>query len=329
MGATDLSARLDALGFPTYDDVIRTLVPAEVDERRRLAPLRAPHTARGEMLHEVVSAIKVLDRELAAQRARYEDATAVAATLDTAQAEFTVTLAGLEAAAAAAADAAATVATEAPAAAKTAQAALSLAEAARSDLSPLSRLLADVRASVLDLRANLALSVLHNDMAMVFAAEVGAGESIGEPDATVWLLGTAVSNSVREGEQQSQHVREELGQVVCCDWRGPTEVAGVPADADQLAARGGAIRGLSPTRVTRRSDRQRLSAGLREIDDLDDLAKRCAALGQTLDSRCAARSRRGSRGGGAKAVAKRQVARRFRMQPGEDESLYPWPLSFS
>jgi aerotaxis receptor len=141
-----------------------------------------------------------------------------------------------------------------------------------------------VRASVLDLRANLALSVLHNDMAMVFASEVASGESIGEPDATVWLLGTAVSNSVREAEQQSQHVREELEQVVAAigeahqrllefqrmltNWRHVVVRTGVSTRLGSL---------VDPID-------SRLSAGLREMYDLDDLANRCAALGQTLDS---------------------------------------------
>lgn len=283
-GATDLGARLAALGFPTYDDVIRALVPAEVDERRRLAPLQPPLTEPGEMLHEVVLAIGVLDHELAKQRARYEDATAVAATLDNANARFTVTLAGLEEAAAAAATAAATVAMEAPAAAKTAQAALSLAVTARHDLSPLSPLLAGVRASVLDLRASLALSVLHNDMAKVFASEVASGASVGDPEGTVLLLGTTVSASVREGEARRQRVREELEQVVAAigeahhgllafqrmltNWRHVVVRSGV-------SHRLGAL--VDPID-------SRLAAGLREMNDLDDVARRCAALGTTLDS---------------------------------------------
>lgn len=283
-GAVDLSARLAALGFPTYDDVIRFLVPAEVDERRRLAPPYAPHTLPGQMLHEVVFAIGRLDHELAAQRARYDDATEVAATLDEAQAQFTVTLAGLEAAAAAAADAAATVASEAPAAATTAQAALSLAVTARADFSPLAQLLADVRASVLDLRASLALSVLHNDMAMVFAREVASGASVGDPEATVVLLGATVATSVRDGEELRQHVRDELAQVAAAigeanralqrfqrmltNWRHVVVRSGV-------SQRLGAL--VDPID-------SRLSTGLREMTDLDDLAQRCFTLGQTLDS---------------------------------------------
>ncbi|NYI41283.1 hypothetical protein [Demequina lutea] len=283
-GATDLLARLAALGYSTYEDLIRALVPAEVDERHRLAPLRPPHTEPGGTLHEVVLAITALDRELAEQRARYDDATALAATLDDAQAEIAVTLAGLEATAAAAASASTTVATAAPAAATTAQAALSLAVAASGDLSPLSRLLADVRASVLDLRASLALSVLHNDMAMVFVCEVASGESVGEQDSTVWLLGAAVANSVRDGEKQSQRVREELDQVVAAigeaygalqafqrmltNWRHIVVRSGV-------SHRLGAL--VDPID-------SRLSVGLREMRDLDDLARRCASLGKTLNS---------------------------------------------
>ena len=83
-GAQDLTGRLAALGFPAYDDVMRALVPAEVDERRRLAPPQAPRTAPGEMLHEVVLAIGNVDQELGKLRARYDDATTVAASLDSA-----------------------------------------------------------------------------------------------------------------------------------------------------------------------------------------------------------------------------------------------------
>jgi aerotaxis receptor len=283
-GATDLLARLAAVGYATYDDVIRALVPAEVDERRRLAPPQLPHTEPGEMLHQVVLAIGALDRELAAQRIRYDDATAVAATLDDAQAEFGVTLAGLEDAASAAAAAAATVAEEAPAAAKTAQAALSLAVTMRGDLSPLSRLLADVRASVLDLRASLALSVLHNDMAMVFVCEVASGEVVGDPDSTVWLLGTAVANSVREGEKQSQRVREELEQVVVAIGEAYGALQAFQrmlANWRQIVVRSGVSHRLGALVDPIDS---RLSAGLREMDNLENLARRCVALGQTLDA---------------------------------------------
>ncbi len=283
-GAVDLSARLAALGFATYDDVIRVLVPAEVDERRRLAPSHPPRTELGEMLHEVVLAISTLDRELAAQRTRYDDATAVAGRLDNANTEFTVTLAGLEAAAAAAANAAATVATEAPAASKTAQAALSLAVTARNDLSPLSQLLADVRESVLDLRASLALSVLHNDMAMVFASELASGASVGDPEGTVLLLGATVAASVREGERQSRHVREELEQVVAAigeAYKALQAFQRMLTNWRQVVVRSGVSHRLGALVDPIDS---RLSAGLREMQDLDDLAQRCAALAQTLDS---------------------------------------------
>ncbi|WP_291379682.1 PAS domain-containing protein [Demequina sp.] len=283
-GAEDLGARLAALGFPTYDDVIRAVVPAEVDERRRLAPPHAPPTAPGQPLHEVVLAIGAVDRELMTLRARYEDATEVAASLDSAQAAFVVTLEGLEDAAAAAADAAATVGTAAPAAAKTAQAALSLAVTARKDLAPLAPLLAEVRGIVLDLRASLALSVLHNDMALTFARDAASGSSVGDPQGTVVLLGETVSASVRQGEVMSQRVREELGQVVASiheahealmsfqrmltNWRHVVVRSGV-------SQRLGAL--VDPID-------SRLSAGLTEMNDLDRLAQRCATLALTLES---------------------------------------------
>lgn len=283
-GVTELSVRLAVLGYSTYDDVIRTLVPAEVDERRRLAPLVRPRTQQGEMLHEVVLAIDTLDRELEAQRARYEDAKAVAATLDNANTEFTITLAGLEAAAAAAVDAAATVLTEAPAVAKTAQAALSLAATARRDLSPLTQLLADVRASVLDLRATLALSVLHNDMAMVFASEVASGAAVGDPESTVLLLGTTVLSSVREGEKQRLRVREELEQVVATIAQANEALQGfqrIMNNWRHMVVRSGVSQRLGALVDPIDS---RMSAGLQEMKDLDDVAQSCAALGQTLDS---------------------------------------------
>lgn len=283
-GAADLSNRLADLGFPTYDDLIRVLVPAEVDERRRLAPPRPPHTQPGEMLHEIVLAIVALDRELAAQRERFEDATALAATLLDANAEFTATLEGLESAAGAAADAAARVATEAPSVAKTAQAALSLAAAARRDLSPLATLLADVRVSVLDLRVSLALSVLHSDMAMVFANEVASGASVGDLESTVVLLGATVLSSVREGDLQRQRVRDELRQVVAAIAQANEALQGFQRILNnwrQMVVRSGVSHSLGA--LVEPVDR-RMSAGLREMKDLDDLARRCAALGETLDS---------------------------------------------
>ncbi|NTV39473.1 MAG: hypothetical protein HGA51_05890 [Demequinaceae bacterium] len=283
-GATDLLARFTALGFPTYDDVIRALAPAEVDERRRLAPPQRPHTAPGEMLHEVVVAIGAVDHELAAQRARYEDATALAAALDKANADFADTLASLEAAAAAAAEAAASVAKEAPAAAKTAQAALALAVTARNDLSPLSQLLADMRASLLDLRASLALSVLHNDMALVFASEVASGASVGDPEGTVLLLGSTVSASVREGEQQRERVRRELDDVVAAI--GEANVAlqafqRMLSNWRQVVVRSGVSHLLGALVAPIDG---RLATGLREMHALGDLARRCESLGQGLDS---------------------------------------------
>jgi aerotaxis receptor len=283
-GAVDLSARLGVLGFASYDDVIRALVPAEVDERRRLAPPQPPHTLPGEMLHEVVFAIGRLDGELATQRARYDDATEFAATVNEAQAQFAVTLAGLEAAAAAAADAAATVASEAPAAATTAQAALSLAVTARADFSPLGQLLADVRASVLDLRASLALSVLHNDMAMVFAREVSSGAAVGDPEATVVLLGATVSNSVRDSENLRQHVRDELEQVAAAIGEANRALHGFQrmlTNWRHVVVRSGVSQRLGA--LVDPID-NRLSTGLREMTDLDDLARRCVTLGQSLDS---------------------------------------------
>jgi len=155
---------------------------------------------------------------------------------------------------------------------------------ARADFSPLGQLLADVRASVLDLRASLALSVLHNDMAMVFAREVASGASVGDPEATVVLLGATVASSVRDGEELRQHVRDELEQVaeaigeanralqrfqrMLTNWRHVVVRSGV-------SQRLGAL--VDPID-------SRLSAGLTEMRDLDDLAQRCFTLGQTLDS---------------------------------------------
>ncbi|MCB2414093.1 PAS domain-containing protein [Demequina sp. TTPB684] len=283
-GATELGQRLAAMGYESYDDVVRAIVPAEVDRRRTLAPPTAPVTEPGQLLHDVVQAIGAVDRELANLRTRYDDATAVAASLDRAQAAFALTLVGLEEAAAAADTAAATVAAEAPAAAKTAHAALSLAAAARANLGPLSRLLADVRAVVLDLRASLALSVLHNDMAMGFASEVAAGSSVGDPQGTVVLLGETVATSVRGGETLGRRVQEELGQVVAAissaresleefqrmltNWRHVIVRSGVSARLTGL---------LGPIDA-------RLSLGLTELRDLDELASRCETLSRTLEA---------------------------------------------
>lgn len=199
-GAEDLSARLRGLGFSDYDDVIRAALPAEVDARRGVAPPSPPAVEPGSPWEPIVAGLVGADRELGMLRARYDAAAGLASELVTARDELARTLALLEQSTDAAAEAAASVADAAPVLVSTARAVATLARGIREDLAPLGAHLDAERARLLDLRAMLALSVLHVDMAMIFAGEALSGEAYGDPRASIADLSDTVASSVAASE---------------------------------------------------------------------------------------------------------------------------------
>lgn len=277
-GADDLQQRLAELGFATYDDVIRALVPAEVDARRAAAPPSAPVTMPGEALHDVVHAVTSLDAELAGMRRRYEDAVEVADALATAGARLAGGLQALAQASQSAADAAGTVAEDAPVLSTTARACVTMARDAAEHLEPMVGVLGTVRTAVLDLRARLALSVLHNDMAMIFAGEMSQGEVVGDPPRSVLHLGQAVATSVAEGESARQVTVDGLALVAGMVTAANEELLAFQrmlANWRAVVVRSGVSAQLAPY-VTPIDER--LSAGLSDMRALTQLAGSCEAL---------------------------------------------------
>lgn len=226
----------------------------------------------------MVHAITSLDAELAGVRRRYEDAVEVADALATAGGRLADGLRALAQASQSAADAAGTVAEDAPVLSTTARACVTMARDAAEHLEPMVGVLGTVRTAVLDLRARLALSVLHNDMAMIFAGEVSHGEAVGDPARSVLHLGQTVATSVSEGESARQVTVDGLAliagmvtaaneellafQRMLSNWRAVVVRSDVSA---QLAPY------LAPID-------ERLASGLRDMRKLSELASSCEAL---------------------------------------------------
>ncbi|MDN4482099.1 PAS domain-containing protein [Demequina lignilytica] len=212
-GAADLAARLRALGFDSYDDVLRAALPAEVDARRAVAPPAAPTTEPGSPWSSVVSGLVGVDHELEALRDRYDVAVGLASELTAARDDLQRTLALLQGSTDAAAEAAASVADAAPVLVSTARAVATLARGVGEDLTPLGAALDDQRALLLDLRASLALSVLHTDMALIFAGEALSGEAYGDPVTSIADLAQTVADSVVASDQLRTGSAEGLRRI--------------------------------------------------------------------------------------------------------------------
>lgn len=277
-GAEDLTHRLARLGFSSYDDVMRALLPAEVDERRRLAPPAVPSTWEGQPLHPVVTGLVAIDAELAALRHRYDAAAAVADELAAARAALDSTLTELASASASAASASSAVASDAPILASTARAAVTLADQLHDELRPLADLLTRVSDAIRDLRATLALSVLHNDMAMIFAGEVAAGETYGRPMRSVVDIAHTVERSTSEGSQLRRDVAHGLGAIADAVAHAQQELMGFQrllTNWRNLVARSGVGGRIGPAL---NAVDERLRGGVAEMTALAELGDRCREL---------------------------------------------------
>lgn len=280
-GAEELVTQLRELGYESYADVMRAVIPAEVRERRRLAPPKLPLSARGEKLFGVVHALMEVDSELVALATHHQAATELASRLGGAGEAIAATLTDLHAAA----DLAASVSENAGAKvlATSSQAALDLVSQVEVALQPLGGTLAKERHSLLDLHVALAQTTLHADMAVGFAGEVASGATVGNPVYGVELLGRAMGASVRElGELQEQacaglmEVAAEISraQVILADFqRALTNWRTMVLKFGASAAIGEALSVVDA----------RLAAGLRDMAAMTDLAEQCRHLGQPVN----------------------------------------------
>lgn len=216
--------------------------------------------------------------------ARYEDAAEVAAELGRVAGTLNVTLDALAQAADAAAAASEAVAASAPVLPPTARAMVTLARAVRETVRPLGLALEAQRKRLLDLRAALALSVLHTDMALLVASDLIAGTAIGDPARSIGDLTTAVASSIEEGEETRRaaaagllaaadavddaHARLLEFQRLLANWRTLVVRSGV---GDRLSA------GLAPIDA-------RLGEGMRDMAALTALAARCRGLAAPVDT---------------------------------------------
>lgn len=281
-GAMDLRDRLAALGYASDVDVMRALIPAEVDERRRLAPVRLPTTTARDALHALVAPMALVDEELTALRAHFDDAAALADELSEARVGILATVDAL----AASSDAVAAVAASdaAPALATTARGASSLAAEVSGILAPLIDLLGEVQAAIRDLTAGLALSMLHSDMAMMFVAEAHDADMAEQAAPSIRNLARTVSGLVDADESSRARVSAYLSRAASA-----VEIAEAPLhDFQRILSqwRSLVLRlnvGADFAHVLAPVDRQ-LSRGIDEMNSLSRLGHKCRELSNPVNT---------------------------------------------
>jgi aerotaxis receptor len=283
LGARDLLQRFAALGYPTYDDVMRVVVPEEVAARHALAPPARPASQPSESLHELVGAIDDVSAQVTELMAFWAGAGELARTLKGAKATMQQTLRQLEFGAQAAAEASAPVSYEAPILTTTAIAVMKVARHANQELVPLTADLDTARDAVLDLLVAMSVAHLQSDMALVFAREYQLGQTIGDPIVSARHLAQALGEATDGVQQVSAQVSWQLRQVtehideaqshllefqrLLSDWRNLAVKLGV---ADQISDL------LEPVDA-------RLDVGMGEMRELARLGATCRQYSTPVD----------------------------------------------
>jgi len=280
-GAAFLLERVHELGFDSYAELMGEVLPAEMQERRRVAPPKAPLVARGERLYDLVKALLEIDAEIAQLVAQHDEAVEVAEVLGTAGDAIAVTLHDLYDGALQAATA--SEESDAKVLTTSARAALDLVTQVEAALAPLGDMLATERVALMELQAALAEVAMHADMSTAFAGEVATGAAVGNPVVGMELLGLAIGASVRRLATLQERAADGLGdvaheisraQVNLADFqRALTNWRTMVLRFGQSAAMGDALSVVDA----------RLAAGLRDMGALTELAERCRSLAQAQD----------------------------------------------
>lgn len=281
-GAQLLNRLVGALGFASYEDVMLALLPAEVDERRRLAPPVPPPTQEGEALHDVVTALADVGAQLEVARLEFTEIDEIAASFERLIEGVNPAIAAMEEAALGAAEASSD-AEDLKVLTTTSRAAITLAQQLRETLSALPADLRRVHRTIAEMRAALALSILHHDMAIIFAREFAEGQAIGDPVLSVQHLGQTLGVSAHDLAMLQSEAITGIGKAAALVADAQDKLVQFQrllANWRNLVARFGAAStmggGLSAVDA-------RLNDGLREMNALRQLALRCGALKAPLD----------------------------------------------
>lgn len=213
VGRQEVEAALARRGFASYEEFMRTALPEEMKVRDRLAsstyqrPDATGETA--EILQGAREVDAILDgvvRQLVGYRAISED-------LATVSAHVLHVGRQLQGSVAAAQAASALVATKSPVLGNVAKVMGTPMGEAIADLEKIPAAFDKLRSDLAQMRFQVALAALHNDMAAAFAAEVHDGEAPTESLSAIPLLGDAVERRAADMAQQLQLVNNDLREV--------------------------------------------------------------------------------------------------------------------
>lgn len=212
IGAEALEVALRNVGFDDFEDAMRHLLPAEVAARVAAAPHTSATHAAG-ALGTIMTSATVIEGELEGLLARLESYLDLAAHAKESRERIAPIVASLVAASEAATGASTAVAETAPTLSRAADAATHLAAQSQAVLGELADDLAAMREAVLELRVVIALSSMHNSMALSFARAVAMRDEGNDAFDRVERLCGALKVSLDDTELMLQSVREKLARV--------------------------------------------------------------------------------------------------------------------
>lgn len=213
LGAKELGQRVKALGFPSYDDFIRYALPEEITARISLSAQTAPRPDITGELGMLMSAVSLIDREIATLLNRLAAFQNLADALNTTAQSTRATIDQLTHASEMASVASETVFSTAPTLARSAQGMAGQSQQASHTLTSMAEQLQIVRHGLLDLRFRISLARLHNDMVRSFIIEVADGQAPPEGLSYVPMLAAALSEDIRTVATDMVRTNETLQTV--------------------------------------------------------------------------------------------------------------------
>lgn len=282
VGAAAIENALRETGYEGFEDAMRHLLPAEVVARMTAAP-QTSGTLAGGVLGTVMTSTTLIEGDLEELLTTVDSSLALATHVRAARARIEPTIASLVAASQAATEAGLSVAQQAPTLSRAASAATHLAADAQTVLGDLAHDLVATRDAVLELRVVIALTSLHNSMALNHARSVAMRDEGKVAAEKVAVLCDALTVSLDDTHLMMQSVRDKLGRVATHIARVHETLHAYQRMLSQwryLVARFGVGAPLRP--YVAPIDAQ-LAAGLAQMQELRELGLRALEMSEPVD----------------------------------------------
>jgi len=286
LGVSALAEGIGKLGFASYDDFIRTAVPAEVAARRELTQWTQPDRrdpASGPMRDMLDAAIAV-DRSLDNQMAGLDDLDALSGKLAEQSSQTEATIDRLRKAVAAAVAASADVSATEPVLGRVVGPLSAISQWLTEAIEDLGGRIDEVRTRIAELRLRISLARLHDEQLGEFARELAAGEAPERAPLYIQELARALEETATTAAREVMVTNEGLRTLA-------QDLVEVEREMRTFQRQLATWRLLIPRyRLTQRLapftepiDTQ-LKSGLRQVAAVRQLADQCLASSRPFDS---------------------------------------------